>query len=133
MTTEIKHRPGRPNGVIVEPLVEDARLIKALVPYDGPVEIYVITLPDGKFYIGQHKLPDGVTEDTEYLGSGRRLPLEGRVKYQLLRVPKRWADLIEELLVTKYRQELKPLCLNASIGQMRGLIAAGARFNYPQR
>jgi hypothetical protein len=110
---------------IVDRLAEDARLISALLPsaaLDGPVEIYLITFADdsGRFYIGKHDLPEGMKEDLEYLGSGRqlnKLPLEGRRKLQLLRVTTEWAALVEDLLVMKYRQEEKALCLNASVAQ----------------
>lgn len=107
-------------------ILEDVRLISTLLNLrgDGPVEIYLITFTDdtGRFYIGQHRLAEGQTEDPAYLGGGRRLnelPKEGRVKHQLLRVPADWANIIEELLVMKYRQTHKPLCLNASVGQTK--------------
>ena len=107
-------------------ILEDARLISTLLNLqgDGPVEIYLITFTDetGRFYIGQHRLPKGQAEDPEYLGGGRRLnelPKEGRRKHQLLRVPADWANIVEELLVQKYRQAHKPQCLNASVSQTK--------------
>lgn len=106
-------------------LIGDASLLRSLLPeVEGPIEIYVITFLDdsGRFYLGQHQLPHNQECDLEYFGSGKRLKgMENlpQVKTQLLRLPESWANLVEELLVMKYRQLYKPLCLNASIKQTR--------------
>jgi len=98
----------------------DIRLISQLLPpsAEGRVELYSIVFPDGRFYLGQHQLPPGADIDPDYLGSGselKNLPEEGRCKLQLLRLKGSWADLIEELLVQKYRELYGERCLNRPV------------------
>ena len=108
---------------IVDRLMEDARLLRLLLPpsaVNGSAEIYVITFADdsGRFYLGQHRLPPGADADPDYLGSGtelKNLPEERRCKLQLLRLKGSWADLIEELLVRKYRELYGERCLNRPV------------------
>jgi hypothetical protein len=85
-------------------------------------EIYRTTFPNGKFYTGQHLMPEGKTEHPYYLGSGIRFTrclnkygAIGVVKQQLAIVPtKRLADILEVIFIGFDKGY--PNCLNITDG-----------------
>jgi len=96
-------------------------------------EIYKTIFPNGEYYIGQHLLPDGRTEHSQYFGSGirpkRYLKLHGKgntIKQQLAILPtEKLANIAEILYISFYKSDLN--CLNIAKG---GAGASG--FEIPQ-